>query len=87
MYNRFIPLAPGEVPGDPELGGWRPLPKGLFGVQTTLSVPSFSISLEEAVKLVGFKVKYNRLKRAVEALASRFAQSPGRLRKGGVVHT
>ena len=28
--RQFFPLEKGEVPGDPELGGWRPLPNGVF---------------------------------------------------------
>ena len=28
--TQFFPLEQGEVPGDPELGGWRPLPSGVF---------------------------------------------------------
>ena len=28
--TQFFPLEQGEVPGDPELGGWRSLPSGVF---------------------------------------------------------
>ena len=84
MYNSFIPLAPGEKPGDPELGGWRPLPKSLFRHQVSLGVPSPAISLEQAVALVGFAVQYLNLRRAIRALAIQLAESPYSLGKGGV---
>ncbi len=84
MYNTFIPLAPGEAPGDPELGGWRPLPKSLFRKRASLTVPSVMMNLEQAVKLVGFMVQYLNLKRAVEALATGFTPSSPWLMKGGV---
>ena len=83
MYNTFVPLAEGEAPGDPELGGWRPLPKSLFLKPASLAVPSISMNLEQAVAVVGFMVQYLNLARAIEALASDLARSPHCLIKGG----
>ena len=64
----FIPLYPGNVPGDPELGGWRPLPKRLYTHQKH-SV----ISLEEVLRLVAFRLHEFQLRKAIEIVAHRLA--------------
>ena len=84
MYNAFVPLALGEAPGDPELGGWRPLPKCLFHKQTSLGILSAVITLDQAVAMVGFAVQYVNLRRAIKALAIDLALSPHYFVKGGV---
>ena len=84
MYITFKPLVPGEIPGDPELGGWRPLPKSLFGKPAYLTVPSITMDLEQAVAIVGFIVQYLNLGIALGILATELAPSPHSLREGGV---
>ena len=81
--NIFIPLSLGEAPGDPELGGWRSLPKSLFHIPAPLTLPSTTMSIDQAVAVVGFTVQYLNLSRAIAALVIQLAQSPYSLGKGG----
>lgn len=64
----FIPLQPGEVPGDPELGGWRPLPKQFYRRQNLLG-----LSLEEVIRLIAFRLHEFQLRQAVGIVAQRLA--------------
>ena len=64
----FIPLYPGEAPGDPELGGWRPLPKHFYVRQEQLI-----LSLEEIVRLIAFRLHEFQLRQAVAIMAQRLA--------------
>jgi hypothetical protein len=64
----FIPLYPGEAPGDPELGGWRPLPKQFYTHQKLLA-----LSLEQAVRLIAFRLHEFQLRQAVAIVAHRLA--------------
>ena len=64
----FIPLFPGEAPGDPELGGWRPLPKQFYKPQQWLT-----LSLEEVVRLIAFRLHEFQLRQAVAIVAHRLA--------------
>jgi len=64
----FIPLYPGETPGDPELGGWRPWPKQFYTHQETLS-----LSLKEAVRLVTFRLEEFQVRQAIGIVAWRLA--------------
>ena len=83
MYTTFIPLAPGEVPGDPELGGWRPMPKYFFRKSTPLPFPVSAISLEQAIQLINFEFRYLRLLRAVEKVNIGLLQAQNIFTKGG----
>ena len=56
----FIPLQLGEAPGDPELGGWRPLPRHLYTRQEQVI-----LSLEEVIRLTAFRLHEFRLRKAV----------------------
>ena len=71
MYNIRAVFIVGDVPGDPELGGWRPLPKSFFRKSTVLSIAPSITTLEEAVQAVAFKARYLCLHRATRALAVR----------------
>lgn len=84
MYITFVPLAPGEAPGDPELGGWRPLPKQLFRKLGCLSVSPVPMSLEQAVQLINFEVRYLRLLRAVQKVTFDILQARNNFMKGGI---
>ena len=64
----FIPLHPGEAPGDPELGGWRPLPKQFYRHQNLLG-----LSLEEVVRITAFRLHEFQLRQAVAIVAQRLA--------------
>lgn len=64
----FIPLQSGEVPGDPELGGWRPLPKRFYTRQEQIN-----LSLGEVVRLVAFRLHEFQLRQAVGIVAHRLA--------------
>ncbi len=62
----FTPLFSGEAPGDPELGGWRPLPKRFYTRQKQLI-----LSLEEVVRLTAFRLHEFQLRQAVGIVAER----------------
>ena len=62
----FIPLQPREACGDPELGGWRPLPKHLYKHRKLLT-----LSLEQALKVVAFRLHEFQLRQAVGIVAHR----------------
>ncbi len=64
----FVPLYPGEAPGDPELGGWRPLPRRFYICQEQLI-----LSLEEVVRLTAFRLHEFQLRQAVGIVAQRLA--------------
>ncbi len=64
----WVPLQPGEAPGDPELGGWRPLPKQFFKQHKLLT-----LSLEEMVRITAFRLHEFQLRQAVAILAQRLA--------------
>ena len=64
----FISLYPGEAPGDPELGGWRPLPKQFYTHQKLLT-----LSLEEVVRITVFRLHEFQLRQAVTIVAQRLA--------------
>jgi hypothetical protein len=64
----FVPLYPGESPGDPELGGWRPLPKQFFRHQKPLA-----LSLEDAVKLVAVRLTWFNLRQALKIITQRLS--------------
>jgi hypothetical protein len=85
MYKNFVVLTPGEAAGDPELGGWRPLPKRFFQKLSPLSFPVSSISLEQAVHLINFEVRYLRLLRAVQRVTFNLLQTQNSFAEGGSV--
>ncbi len=62
----FAPLYPGEVPGNPELGGWRPLPRCFYTRQEQVI-----LSLEEVVRLIAFRLHEFQLRQAVGIVAQR----------------
>lgn len=64
----FTPLYPGESPGDPELGGWRPLPKHFYTRQKQVI-----LSLEEVVRIVAFRLHEFQLRQAIGIVAHRLA--------------
>ena len=83
MYHTFIPLALGEVPGDPELGGWRPLPSRLYRKKPKVSHRFRShqnrsalsgISLCQALQYIGFELRHRKLTGAMEIIANKLRQ-------------
>ena len=64
----FVPLYPGEAPGDPELGGWRPLPKHFYTRQEQVT-----LSLREVLRLIAFRLHEFQLRQAVGIVAQRLA--------------
>ena len=68
MNITFIPLYPGEAPGDPALGGWRPLPKRLYTRQEQVI-----LSLGEVVRITAFRLHEFQLRQAVAIVAQRLA--------------
>jgi hypothetical protein len=64
----FIPLYPEESPGDPELGGWRPLPKWFYARQEQVI-----LSLEEVVRLIAFRLREFQVRQAIVIVAQRLA--------------
>ena len=63
----FTPLYPGEAPGDPELGGWRPWSKHFYRHQEQV------MSLEQIIRLVAFRLHEFQLRQAIEIVAHRLA--------------
>lgn len=70
---RFMPLAPGENPGDPDLGGWRPLPPHFF-TSSSVTVAALGLSLEEAVRVVAARIARFQVRQAIEIVAQRLAK-------------
>jgi len=66
IYN--LPIN-GSIPGDPELGGWRPLPRNYFIKFTALN------GLWRALQYLGFELKQRELKRAMEIIANKLRQT------------
>jgi len=64
----FVPLSPGESPGDPELGGWRPLSKQFFKRRKPLA-----LSLEEAMKIVVVRLTWFNLRQAIKIITQRLS--------------
>ena len=64
----FVPLYPGEASGDPELGGWRPLPRRFYTRQGQVI-----LSLEEVVRLTAFRLHEFQLRQAVGIMVQRLA--------------
>jgi hypothetical protein len=59
----------GGIPGDPELGGWRPLPITHFKKHPALN------GLWRALQFLGFELKNRELKRAMEIIANKLKQT------------
>lgn len=68
----FMPLAPGESPGDPELGGWRPL-RLHFPTQRRI----LPLSVGEATRVVASRLLRFHLRQAIEIVVHRLATSSG----------
>jgi hypothetical protein len=64
----FIPLYPGEAPGNPDLGGWRPWPKQFYTHQEPLS-----LSLKETIRLVTFRLEEFQVRQAIGIVSRRLA--------------
>ena len=80
----FMPLVNGEAIGDPELGGWRPLPRRIFLDRNhEMTSASILMNIEDAVAAINFQVHYKNLKRAIGVLAEKLALAPHSFIKGG----
>jgi len=64
----FSALQPGELPGDPELGGWRPLVFRSFEPKH-----ESRFTLMQAVQLVAWKARSFTLREALGIVAARVA--------------
>jgi len=62
----FTPLFSDEFPGDPELGGWRPLPKRFYTCQEQVI-----LSLKEVVRLTAFRLNEFQVRQAIGIMAQR----------------
>lgn len=85
VAHRFLPLEPDERPGDPELGGWRPLRSGivvrpipsarhdssLASADNPASPASLILNLPEALWLVASRVNESALRNALSIVAAR----------------
>ena len=61
-----------DAPGDPELGGWRPLPKDFFSKQIQKRiVVILPINLKHAVNSIAFQMRYLNLTNALENIAKK----------------
>ena len=84
MFSIYDLYVIGDVRGDPELGGWRPLPKEFFAKKAPLPAPDSAISLEQAVQLINFEFRYLRLLRAVHKVTFGLLQTQDNFMKGVV---
>ncbi len=77
MLNLYTLKISEDIPGDPELGGWRPLPSSFFRNNSAIHV----ITLWQALQCIGFELRHRELKRAVEAIGNKLSQN--NIIKGG----
>ncbi len=81
ISTTFVPLASGEKPGDPELGGWRPLAPCLLTRHEELrhSPVSYatkavqSLSLMQAVQFVAARLWGFQLRQTIQIVARHLA--------------
>ena len=67
MYIDCLTFVPSQVPGDPALGGWRPIPSSYYKKRSTVDDMSFC----QALKYLGFELRYRQLTRAMEIMADK----------------
>ena len=65
---QWKPLERGEAPGNPELGGWRPLPRHHPNSQFP-----FASLLEKTLKLLSFRCREFQYKRALVILTRKLS--------------
>ena len=70
MKNIFDWPVIGDVPGDPELGGWRPLPITYHRNSFVIHV----VGLWPALQCLGFELRHHKLTRAMEVIAGKLRQ-------------
>ena len=70
MYNILGSFVPSDVPGDPELGGWRPIPSSYYRNLSAIH----NTGLWQALQYLGFELRYSKLKRAMEVIANKLRQ-------------
>jgi hypothetical protein len=82
---KFVPLQAGEYPGDPELGGWRPLPRAFsFAGRTVRELNTSAlqvstspvISLEKAITVLARHLEQAQLWQAIKALEQKLSTAP-----------
>lgn len=72
MLISWHPLLPGESPGDPDLGGWRPLHRAIFRNKVTsrhIETPNLLASLQK----LGQEIARRNLQSAIEFIATMVA--------------
>ena len=87
MKLTFIPFAPGDVVGDPEMGGWRPVPRRLFQKPDYFTTTPVTMSLERAVQLINFECHFLRIYRAVLKINFDLLQKHNAQLKEGIMLT
>ena len=76
---RFVGLEPGEEPGDPELGGWRPFKIAMLPgftvatgeIERLRHTRNRSISLQQALKVLAYSLNYALLSNAIATVNQR----------------
>jgi hypothetical protein len=74
---KFVPLAPEEMPGNPDLGGWRPLTVAMLreilprplGSSRRQGLADVAMPLEQSLHLLAFAVNYIRTWQQVQGVA------------------
>ena len=72
MLQMRIPwhsLFPGEMPGDPDLGGWRPLHPAILGSKVT-SNHIRTLSLLASIQQLGQEITRRNLESAIQYVAT-----------------
>jgi len=69
--------------GDPELGGWRPLPLDLFNKTSDVSRSSNIVNIREALKLTADELQQKDLRNAIEYIARAVSDRNSDYNKGG----
>lgn len=65
----WYPLFPGESPGDPELGGWRPLHPAIFRTKVASSRIE-TVNLLTSIQQLGQEIARRNLQSAIQFVAT-----------------
>ena len=68
--------------GDPDLGGWRPLPIDLFNKTSDVSRSSNIVNIKKALWVNSRKIQEQNLREAIECIATTLSNR-NRWNKGG----
>ena len=83
MENQFPYSIVNDVIGDPDLGGWRPLPLDLFNKTSNISRSSDIANIKKALQLNCYKIQEQHLREAIECIATKLSNHNSSDNEGG----